>query len=313
MTDKRHSLRKLLMLVFPLLIAMPLASPAWSQAPTLNVGYVPNADFVPLFVAKEKGLFDKVGLNVALSSVINQHNVPAGLTSGSIDLGPMAVPTFLLAAVNGVDAVAVAGYLRNIGSDSQAWLMVREGLPFNGAASLEGKRIGMPGLKSSFDVHFRVWLLSNNIPVERVNLVEVNFPQMSGMLKSSQIDAAIAVEPFKSEIVRSGSGQMAADFMSEVTKDDAGLVWIATKEWSKSHAKELQMFIAGLKLGVADVVADPTGAQQVEKNYLKFASPISTSDYDFSLSPGDLKFYEAMMLKVGFLQKNIDVASLMGQ
>jgi|SRR5579875_1450676 len=305
--------QKFLALALLLACAVGLDLPARSEPPTVKVGYVPNGDFVPLFIAKEKGLFDKVGLDVQLTSVVNQHNTPAGLTSGSIDIGPIAPPTFILAAVNGVDDVAVAGYLRNRATDSQAWLMVRDGLQFIGAATLDGKRIGMPGLKSSFDVHFRIWLLNHNIPVERVNLVEVNFPQMSGMLKTAQIDAAIAVDPFKTEIVKSGAGRIGADFMSEVAKDDAGLVWIATREWSKSHAKELQQFIAGLKLGVAAVVADPNGAQEVEKTYLKFSSPISTSDYDFALAPADIKFYEEMMLKVGFLQKPIDAKSLVAR
>lgn len=310
-TARRTARMACRLLPFALVVAVVAFVPAArSETPALSVGYVPNADFVPLFIAQEKGLFEKVGLDVRLTSIVNQHNTPAGLTSGSIDIGPIAVPTFILAAVNGVDEVAVAGYLRNRGADSQAWLMVRDGLPFSSAASLDGKRIGMPGLKSSFDVHFRMWLLNHDISVEHVNLVEVNFPQMSGMLKTAQIDAAVAVDPFKTEIVKSGAGQIAADFMSEVTKDDAGLVWIATREWSKSHAKELQQFIAGLKLGVADVVADPTAAQEVEKKYLKFASPISTSDYDFALAPADIKFYEDMMLKVGFLQKPIDAKSL---
>lgn len=305
--------RSLLPLVFLAVIATAFASTARSETPALKVGYVPNADFVPLFVATEKGLFEKVGLDVQLTSVVNQHNTPAGLTSGSIDIGPIAVPTFILAAVNGVDDVAVAGYLRNRAADPQAWLMVRDGLPFAGAVSLDGKRVGMPGLKSSFDVHFRMWLLDHDIAVERVNLVEVNFPQMSGMLKTAQIDAAIAVDPFKTEIMKSGAGRIAADFMSEVTKDDAGLVWIATRDWSRSHAKELQQFIAGLKLGVTDVVADPNGAQAVEKTYLKFVSPISTSNFDFDISPADIKFYEDMMLKVGFLQKPIDSKSLVAK
>jgi NitT/TauT family transport system substrate-binding protein len=304
---------KLLRLVLLAVFTVAWNSPARSDTPTLNVGYVPNGDFVPLFVAKEKGLFTKLGINVALVPIVNQHNVPAGLMSGSVDLGPMAVPTFLLATENGVDAVAVAGYLRNHGADPQAWLMVRQGLPFIGPASLQGKRIGMPGLKSSFDVHFRMWLLNNNIPVESVNLVEVNFPQMSGMLQTAQIDGAIAVDPFRSEIVHSGVGQTAADFMSAVSKDDAGLVWIATRDWSKSHAKEIQQFVAGLKQGIADVVADPDGAAQIEKTYLKFAAPVSVSDYNFALSPSDIKFYEDMMMKVGFLQKETDASSLVVQ
>ena len=86
------------------------------------------------------------------------------------------------------------------------------------------------------------------------------------------------------------SGQIAADFMGEVAKNEAGLVWIARKEWAKTRAKKLQLFIAGLKLGVADVVADPNGAQAAEKNYLKVASPISASDFDFALPPADLKY-----------------------
>jgi len=311
MADKIHAVRGFLNFVFPLVMCGLLASPAWSQASSLRVGYVPNADFVPLFVAKEKGVFDKFGLGVTLESVVNQHNVPAGLTSGSIDLGPMAVPTFLLAAANGVDIVAVAGYLRNRASDSQASLMVREGLSFTGSASLVGKRVGMPGLKSSFDVHFRIWLLNNKIPVESVNLVEVNFPLMSGMLKTSRIDAAIAVEPFRSEIVRSGSGRIAADFMGEVSKDDAGLIWVSTREWAQAHAKNLlKTFIIGMKQGIADVTADPGGAQAVEKRYLKFASPLSDV-YDFSLTHADLKFYEDMMLRVGFLEKATDPRTLM--
>lgn len=78
------------------------------------------------------------------------------------------------------------------------------------------------------------------------------------------------------------SGQIAADFMGEVAKNEAGLVWIARKEWAETRVPRSLSFIVGLKLDVADVVADPNGA--------KFASPMSTSDFDFALPPADLKY-----------------------
>jgi NitT/TauT family transport system substrate-binding protein len=304
-------MRKLLNL-FAVSACCLLAAPAWGQSLKLAVGYVPNADFVPVFVAQEKGYFAKAGLDTTLTPIPIPSNVPPALTSRSIDIGPATVVNLLSAADNGLNLVAVSGYNRNLAGQEPASLMMRTGLPFNGPADLVGKRIGLAGIRSTFDVFFRIWLHDNKVPFDQIKMVDVIYPPMSDMLKTAQLDGAVAVDPFRTQIVKNGTGFLAADFMGGVTKDCAGLIWIADKDWAVAHPRERAAFIAGLKNGVADTLQDPKGAQAIETKYLKFASPVG-NDYNLSLTPTDLQFHEDLVLKLGFIGQRLDVSKLIVQ
>src|SRR5262249_34148732 len=138
------------------------------------------------------------------------------------------------------------------------------------------------------------------------------FPPMSDMLKSGQVDAVLAVDPFRTQIVKNGVGFIAADFMADVSKDCVGLVWLANKDWAAAHPKERAAFAAALKQGIADAVKDAAGAEEVEKKYLKFAAPI-TDDFNLELTAADLQFFQGLMEKENFLHKKIDVADLIAK
>lgn len=295
-----------------LLLAFMLLPPAWGQTAKLAIGYVPNADFVPLFTAQDKGYFTKAGLEVSLTPIPIPSNVPPAITSGSIDLGPVTVPVLVATTENGLDLVGVAGMTRNLASNPQTSLMVRKGMNFSGPADLKGKRVGMPGLLGSYDLHFRLWLKKYSVPVAQVTLVDVAFPPMSDMLKTGQLDAAVVIEPFRTQVIKSGSGVRAADFLGEVSKDDVGLLWAAKKDWAAAHPKERAAFLAGLQEGIADVLKDRKAAEATEQKYLKFAAPVS-GDFDFRLTPADLQWYVDAMQQVGFLQHPVDVGQLIAR
>jgi NitT/TauT family transport system substrate-binding protein len=289
-----------------------LIGPASGQGLKLNIGYVTNGDFVPVLVAQEKGYFAKAGLETTLTPIPIPTNVPAALTSQSVDIGPMTGVNLLQTAENGLGLVAVSGYNRNLAGKEPAQLIFRTGLPFNSPKDIEGKRIGTPGILSTFDLFLRSWLRKNNVPFEKINQVDVTFPPMLDMLKAGQVDAVIAVDPFRAQIVKTGVGFVAADFMGDVSKDCVGLVWAANKDWAAAHPRERAAFIAAVKEGITEAFRDPQGAMEVEKKYLKFAAPL-TNDFNVSLTPADLQFFEDQMLQVGFLQKKLNVSDLIVQ
>lgn len=234
-------------------LAMAFAAlPAWSQS-KIAVGYSPTVDFVPLFVAQDQGLFAKHGLEVTLTAIPVANNDPPALTSRSIDIGVGTMPTLLLAADNGLDFVIIAGYTRNLASDPQTSLMTRPGFVYKTAADLKGKHIGTPGLLSSFDIHFRKWLSLNHMTVADVTLIEAKFNQMGDMMKSRLLDAAIVIEPFRSQFEQSGGGVRAVDFLGDVTKNDAGAFWMTLPDWAASHGQERAAFRAALEEGIAAV------------------------------------------------------------
>lgn len=289
-----------------------LVAPAWGDTLKLAIGYVPNGDFVPVFLAQEKGYFAKAGLETTLTPIPIPSNVPAALTSRSIDVGPATAVNLFQTAENGLDLVAITGYNRNLAGKEPAQLILKTGLPFKSPADIEGKRIGTPGIFSTFDLFLRTWLRKNNVPFDKITQVDVTFPPMLDMLKSGQLDAVLAVDPFRTQIVKSGVGYVAADFMADVSKNDVGLAWIANKDWAAAHPRERAAFVVALKQGIAEAVHDSQAAEEVEKKYLKFSAPI-TDDFNLSLTPADLQFFEDLMLQAGFLHKKIDVSELMVQ
>lgn len=292
-------------------LVMAMSVPAWSQS-KINVGYIPSTDFVPLLVAEDQGLFAKHGLDVSLTAIQLANNIPAALMSRSIDIGVGTMPPLLLAVENGMDFVIISGYTRNLASDPQTSLMIRKGMAYNEPADLKKKRIASPGLLSSFDIHFRKWLTIKGVPVSDVDFVEAGFPQMSDMLRNGTVDGAIVIEPFRSTVVKSGSGVRAVDFLGQVTPNDAGAVWIALREWADAHPRERVAFRAALEEGVAAVTSDKATAEAIEHKYLKFVAPMA-EDWNFNVTPADIQFYEDMMHEFHILHQPIDPAGLIAQ
>jgi NitT/TauT family transport system substrate-binding protein len=305
-------MRKIQGLFAACICCMVVMAPAWGQALKLAIGYVPNGDFVPVFVAQDKGYFAKAGLETTLTPFPIPPNVPAAITARSIDVGPATGVNLLQTGENGLGLVAVSGYNRNLAGKEPALLMMRTGLTFNGPADLVGKRVGIAGILSTFDAFFRIWLHENNVPLDQVKEVEITYPPMSDMLKSGQLDAVAAVEPFRTQIVKNGTGFIAADFMAGVSKDCVGLVWAAQTDWAVAHPRERAAFIAALKQGIADTLQDPKGAAEIEAKYLKFSAPV-TDDFNLSLTPADLQFYADLMTNIGFLHQKLNVSELIVQ
>lgn len=286
-----------------------LMGPAWADGMKLTIGYVPNGDFTPVFIAQDKGYFAKAGLEATLTPIPIPSNVPSVLTAQSVDVGPATAVNLFQTAEGGLNLVAITGYNRNLAGKEPAQIVMRTGVAYNGPADVEGKRIGTPGLLSTFDLFLRSWLRKNNVPFDKITQVDVTFPPMSDMLRSGQLDAVIAVDPFRSQIVKNGVGFIAADFMGDVSKDDVGLVWLANKDWAVAHPKERAAFIAGLQAGIDDERKDMQGAMDIEKKYLKFSAPL-TDDFNLTLTPADLEFFQDLMLQADFLKKKIDVSTL---
>src|ERR1700722_20125939 len=74
---------------------------------TLNIGYTPGGDQLALYVAKEKGSYERPGM---LASVIRLTTAPTGVDgfpAGALELSMTAVLNVLLAVEGGIDLVVV--------------------------------------------------------------------------------------------------------------------------------------------------------------------------------------------------------------
>src|ERR1035437_2857838 len=73
--------------VMVIVVSIILLSSCKEKSKLINIGYLPIAECLPLYVAKEKGFFEKYGLEVELVSEPNGPTVFKELDAGAIAIG----------------------------------------------------------------------------------------------------------------------------------------------------------------------------------------------------------------------------------
>lgn len=276
----------------------------------VNIGFATASDFLPAFIAKDEGCFEKNKIDATLTRMPIVGNIPGALMSGSLQIG-MSTPTVLLQAKEGgLDLVAVAGATRMLKANPNISLVARKEVNIKTAADVKGKKIGVPGVNSVADVMFRKWLKNNNVKLEDVTFIETPFPQMPDLLKGGTIDAVVAVEPIRSRIVSADIGyRIPEEFYVAVNPDSVLAFWIATADWAKGNAETLKNFRGCLREGLAFIQSNPDKAKEIEKKYLGFNTPVlptMTTD----VKADDFTFFVGLGKELGLVRKDIDVKTL---
>src|SRR6266550_3887362 len=91
----------------------------------VNIGYSPAADFTPLFAAKDKGFFDKRGLDATVTRIPLASNIPSAIVSGSLQIGMGTGSMLVQTGEAGLGLVAITGASRFQKSNSIVSLVAR--------------------------------------------------------------------------------------------------------------------------------------------------------------------------------------------
>ncbi len=305
-----HSLVAALLFLSPLAAVTPAASQTFAP---IKVGLGPAVDFLPAFVARDQGIFAKHGLDVTLQIVPTPSIVPPMLVSDSVQIAYATPPNLLLADEGGLDLVAIAGGARLVKSNAKISFVTRTGVTVEKAEDLKGRKVGVPGFNSIIDMFLRKWLMTHNVPVAQVSIVETPMLQMGDLLKSGQIDAATPIEPIRGRIVASGAAALSVDFFSEVNPDVLGSFWMSTRDWATKHKAEVEAFRASLLDGIAFVKAHPDEAHASEQKDMGFVDPTAMATFATTLDAKDFEFVAKLGLELGVMKQPVDASKLIVQ
>jgi NitT/TauT family transport system substrate-binding protein len=289
-------------------LAALLSSVAVAQT-KVNIGYSPAADFTPVFAAKDKGFFEKRGLDVTLTRIPLASNIPAAIVSDSLQIGMGTGSMLVQTAEAGLGLVALNGASRFQKSNSIVSLVARSGANIRKPEDFKGKKVGVPGLNSMLHVMFQKWLLDNKVPLSQVTMIEAPFPQMNDMLKGGTIDAAVAIEPFRARIVSGNTGYRVADYVTDIQDNVLAAFWMAKADWAKANPQLVKAYREAYDEGLDWCVKNPEEAKQLQVKYLGFPSPVIPS-YSSAINAKDLEIFEQAGRQVGMLRQPVDVSKL---
>ncbi len=198
----------------------------------IRIGFVPLADAAPIIMAKERGVFEKFGLNVTLEKVSSWARMRDLLAVGDLQAAHMLAP-MVIASVMGLEpgtppfttslalnmngnAITVSNAL--YAAMYQANPSAMKERPITGMAlrDVVAARItsGQKPLTfamvypfSSHNYQLRYWLAAAGLHPDRdVNLVVVPPPKVMDYMRAGIIDGYCVGEPWNSEAIVQGVG-----------------------------------------------------------------------------------------------------------
>ncbi|NJL37159.1 MAG: ABC transporter substrate-binding protein [Leptolyngbyaceae cyanobacterium RM2_2_4] len=186
----------------------------------LELGFIPLTDCAPLVVAKEKGFFQKHGLEeVTLSREPSWKAIAEGVATKRLDAAAMVagMPLSLTLGMNGKPPTPVITALtlsRNGNAITLSKKLFDQGVrtlaDFKAAIAQTPDKVptlAMVHPSSMHNLMLRYWLAAGGIDPDRdVNLTVIPPPQMVSNLKAGNIDGYCAGEPWNSRAVHEGLG-----------------------------------------------------------------------------------------------------------
>src|SRR6478672_2538536 len=186
----------------------------------LTIGIVPVLDCAPLVVAKEKGLFQKYGLNVTLKQESSWIKIQDGLVKGRLDAAHAlyGMPMFTQLGANKAPMVSLMTLNLNgnaIAHSKKAWEAgIRPSIDYtNFQEFIDTYKKYIQSLKKrpSFGIEFpaamqnytlRYWLSAMGVqPDEDIKLIEILPTQIVDKFKAGVVDGYCASAPWNQQAV----------------------------------------------------------------------------------------------------------------
>jgi putative hydroxymethylpyrimidine transport system substrate-binding protein len=168
------------------LIAVALASSAnAADKLTVLLDWFVNPDHAPLVIAKERGYFERHGLDVELIAPADPSAPPRLVAAGKADVAITYQPDLMLQLKEGLPLIRFGTLIE---TPLNSLIVLKDG-PIKSLADLKGKKVGY-SVASFQDAYLSAILKSVGLTAKDVTLVNVNFNLVTALM-SGQVDAAI--------------------------------------------------------------------------------------------------------------------------
>lgn len=151
----------------------------------IAMGYIPNVQFAPYYIAEQKGYFRDEGIEVTFDYGMST-DIMSLVASGQIDFGVSDGDQVIIAREKGIPVkVVYSMYVRYpVGIVSLSESGIKD------VRDLRGKRIGLPGPYGSSYIGLQILLLNAGLGLEDVNTKYIGYTQIESLL-SRRVDAAV--------------------------------------------------------------------------------------------------------------------------
>ena len=259
-----------------ILLSLALGSTI-SHATDVSIRYINDwkweGQAAPLLLAMDKGFFAQEGLAVTLDEGSGSVNAIPKVASGEYQLGSADINSLIKWRAENPDVDMKAIYI--IYNSPPFAVLGRVSQGVFGPLDLEGNVLGAPAFDGAF-AQWPAFVAANGILEERVEIVDVGFPEREPMLAAGEVDAITGFS-FTSYITLQQNGVPDTDIslmlMSDFGLDLYGNAIIVNPEFATSNPDAVKAFLRAIILGYQDTIANPTAAVEHVVSRVEGADP----------------------------------------
>ncbi len=289
-----------------------LASPVKVRLP---LGYIPNIQFAPLYVAVDKGYFSENGIEVEFDysyetdamALVGANNLQFAVVSGE---------QVILARAQGLPVVYVMAWYR----DYPVAVAAKKEQGIRTPQDLAGKRIGLPGTFGANYIGLRALLSQAGLEESDVILDSIGFTQVEALAADREQAVAVYVANEPVQLRALGYELDVIPVAEYVQLASNGLI---TYESTVSINPDLVThMVQALMRGITDTAANPDEAYEISKKFVETLAQadekiqkeiLATSISLWQIDPpgySELRAWEnmqAVLLDIGLITAPLDL------
>ncbi|MEO5886205.1 MAG: ABC transporter substrate-binding protein [Anaerolineales bacterium] len=250
--------RKLVLITLGMVLTLSACTSSQVQNGSLThirlpMGYIPNIQFAPFYVAVEKGYFRDAGIELVFDYKFETDGVTL-VGAGELPFAVVSGEQVLLARAQGLPVTYVAAWYQqypvSVVAKSELGVLVPQ--------DLKGKKIGLPGLFGANYVGLRALLFEAGMSESDVTLDAIGFNQVE-LVAAGQQDIVVgyaANEPIQLRAQGIAVTEMrVADYVQLAAN---GI--LANEKVIADDPELVRAFVGAFLKGLADTITDPDEA-----------------------------------------------------
>ena len=229
-----------LIICFSFLFSLQLMDIVTAQENPVRIGYL-QSDIHQLacWIAMEKGFYRQNGVDAKVAGIFRAGpEEMSAFAAGALDMGYVGEAPATTAVAN---RVAKATVLAQVNTEGSA-IMVRKGSSIQNPADLSGKTVAIPGHSTVQDFLLQKALYKFKVDPKKVNTIVLKPPEMIGALKTGQIDAFIAWEPYPAKAQTMDVGEVLLT-SSQIWKNHPCCVLVSDDGFRHRNPQKVQSLV----------------------------------------------------------------------
>jgi NitT/TauT family transport system substrate-binding protein len=308
--------------IYPLIISLFLLAACGSK-PTpkltpirLSLGYIPNIQFAPIYVAAQRGYFADAGVDIELA-YMDENQAAALVGANDLQFAVVSGEQVLLARAQGLPVIYVAAWFQKYPVSLIAKTEQRISTP----SDLRGKTIGLPGLYGANYIGLRALLYAGGLGESDVTLDSIGYTQ--GPALTAGRDQVVSVYTANEPVQLRAQGYDLTELRVSDYVQMASNGLITNETTAAGNPDLVRGMAAALLHGISDTISDPEAAYQISLGYVDTLAQADTvvqkqvlaasidlwgADRLGESNPAAWENMQTVLLEMGLLTQQQDIA-----